>query len=31
MDTLKDKKDLTDMWLKNQAPWAIWMEGNKNV
>lgn len=24
MDTLKDKKDLTEMWQKEQAPWAIW-------
>jgi glucose-1-phosphate cytidylyltransferase len=24
MDTLKDKNDLTDLWLKEQAPWAIW-------
>lgn len=24
MDTLKDKNDLTDMWLKEQAFWAVW-------
>ncbi len=24
MDTLKDKKDLTEMWQKDIAPWAIW-------
>jgi len=30
MDTLKDKKDLTDMWLKNQAPWAIWTTNEKS-
>ena len=24
MDTLKDKKDLTQMWQKDIAPWAIW-------
>jgi len=25
MDTLKDKNDLTDLWLKHKAPWAIWL------
>lgn len=25
MDTLKDKKDLTQMWQEEKAPWAIWM------
>ena len=24
MDTLKDKIDLTQMWLSQNAPWAIW-------
>jgi len=24
MDTLKDKKELTNMWLKGNAPWALW-------
>lgn len=24
MDTLKDKNDLTQMWLSSQAPWAVW-------
>lgn len=24
MDTLKDKNELTDMWLHNQAPWKLW-------
>ncbi len=24
MDTLKDKNDLTAMWLEHRAPWAIW-------
>ena len=24
MDTLKDKNDLTQMWITNHAPWAIW-------
>ncbi len=26
MDTLKDKKDLTDMWQKDKAPWALWQK-----
>lgn len=26
MDTLKDKNDLTKMWLSGHAPWAIWQE-----
>ncbi len=25
MDTLKDKNDLTAMWLEHKAPWAIWL------
>ena len=24
MDTLRDKNDLTDMWMNDNAPWAIW-------
>ena len=24
MDTLKDKNDLTKMWLSKEAPWALW-------
>lgn len=24
MDTLKDKNELTDMWLNQNAPWAVW-------
>ena len=24
MDTLKDKNDLTQMWLAQKAPWAVW-------
>ena len=24
MDTLKDKNDLTEMWMTDNAPWAIW-------
>ncbi|MCL2792121.1 MAG: glucose-1-phosphate cytidylyltransferase [Spirochaetaceae bacterium] len=26
MDTLKDKNDLTDMWTKGTAPWAMWLK-----
>jgi glucose-1-phosphate cytidylyltransferase len=26
MDTLKDKNDLTDMWSKGNAPWALWLK-----
>lgn len=26
MDTLRDKKELTDLWQNNQAPWAKWLE-----
>lgn len=25
MDTLKDKNDLTEMWMKGKAPWALWL------
>ena len=24
MDTLRDKNNLNNMWLKNDAPWKIW-------
>jgi NDP-sugar pyrophosphorylase family protein len=24
MDTLKDKNDLTALWLQGTAPWALW-------
>lgn len=24
MDTLKDKRDLNDMWRENKAPWKVW-------
>jgi glucose-1-phosphate cytidylyltransferase len=24
MDTLKDKNDLTDLWIQEKAPWAMW-------
>jgi glucose-1-phosphate cytidylyltransferase len=26
MDTLKDKNDLTAMWIQEQAPWALWQK-----
>jgi len=26
MDTLRDKHELTDMWIKGKAPWALWLE-----
>lgn len=29
MDTLKDKNDLTDMWINGNAPWAKWL--NKEI
>jgi len=31
MDTLKDKNDLTDMWMHGKAPWALWLKENVNV
>lgn len=30
MDTLRDKTELTQMWMKSQAPWAIWLKGQSN-
>lgn len=27
MDTLKDKQDLTAMWVGGHAPWAVWQKG----
>lgn len=29
MDTLKDKKELTDMWMNDVAPWALWLRKDK--
>ena len=26
MDTLRDKNELTDMWLSGKAPWAKWIK-----
>lgn len=31
MDTLKDKNDLTDLWVKGNAPWALWLNDGKEV
>ena len=31
MDTLKDKMDLTHMWLNEKAPWAVWNKESMNV
>lgn len=28
MDTLKEKNELTQMWVGGQAPWALWMKNN---
>jgi glucose-1-phosphate cytidylyltransferase len=28
MDTLKDKNDLTALWMSGKAPWALWMKEN---
>jgi glucose-1-phosphate cytidylyltransferase len=27
MDTLRDKNDLTNMWIRETAPWALWLKG----
>jgi glucose-1-phosphate cytidylyltransferase len=26
MDTLRDKNEITDMWAKETAPWALWLK-----
>ena len=31
MDTLNDKNQLTDMWLRNEAPWAKWLRQNEGA
>ena len=31
MDTIRDKKLLTEMWLNNKAPWALWLKDSVNV
>jgi glucose-1-phosphate cytidylyltransferase len=28
MDTLRDKNDLTALWLNGKAPWALWQRGS---
>ncbi|MDR2045981.1 MAG: hypothetical protein LBP77_03310 [Rickettsiales bacterium] len=25
MDTLRDKNELTEMWLSGMPPWALWL------
>lgn len=29
MDTLRDKQQLEDMWIKGNAPWAMWLKRNE--
>ena len=29
MDTLREKEELTDMWQKEIAPWAVWLNKKK--
>lgn len=31
MDTLKDKNDLTEMWVTGNAPWALWLNQVSHV
>ena len=31
MDTIKEKRDLTELWLKGEAPWAVWLKESVNV
>lgn len=31
MDTLRDKTELTDMWMCGKAPWAVWLKGSGNT
>jgi glucose-1-phosphate cytidylyltransferase len=31
MDTLKDKNDLTNLWMHDKAPWALWMNTNNTT
>lgn len=31
MDTLNDKRELTEMWMTGNAPWAVWKEEYANV
>jgi glucose-1-phosphate cytidylyltransferase len=30
MDNLRDKNELTDMWKKGDAPWALWQKQGAN-
>ena len=29
MDTLKDKQDLTELWVTHKAPWMVWDQWQK--
>jgi len=29
MDTLKDKNELTELWINNKAPWSVWLNEKK--
>ena len=31
MDTIRDKKLLTDLWINGKAPWALWLRDSVNV
>ena len=31
MDTMRDKVELTDLWTKGKAPWALWLKENAAV
>ncbi len=31
MDTIRDKKLLTDLWQNDKAPWALWLKDTANV
>jgi glucose-1-phosphate cytidylyltransferase len=31
MDTLKDKNDLTELWNRGKAPWALWNKKSETL
>jgi glucose-1-phosphate cytidylyltransferase len=31
MDTLRDKNELTEMWMNNRAPWALWKNNEEQA
>jgi glucose-1-phosphate cytidylyltransferase len=31
MDSLKDKNELTALWVKGKAPWALWQRPSETV